>query len=119
MAVPLGVESWVWYALAVFVLACRISSRALLFRSLRNLKIDDWLMLFAIVPYTALLVTINIVANTNSNLILPGEDVNTFSPQEIADRVYGSKLVLVVEQMQCITVWLLKGCFCFLYYRLT
>jgi hypothetical protein len=119
MAVPLNVESWVWYALAVFVLACRILSRALLFRSVRNLKIDDWMMLFAIVPYTALLVTINIVAHTNSNLILPGEDVNTFSAQEISDRVYGSKLVLVVEQMQCITVWLLKGCFCFLYYRLT
>lgn len=119
MAASLLVESWIWYALGVFIVAARLLSRALLFRSVKNLKVDDWMMLATLVPYTALLVTINIVSHTSSNLIVPGEDVSTFSPKEIADRVYGSKLVVVVEQMQCITVWLLKACFVFLYYRLT
>ncbi|KAF2433101.1 UbiD family decarboxylase, partial [Tothia fuscella] len=119
MATSLLVESWVWYALGVFIVFARLISRALLFRSIKKLKIDDWMMLATIVPYTALLVTINIVSHTSSNLIMPVEDVSTFSQKDIANRVYGSKLVMVVEQMQCITVWMLKGSFIFLYYRLT
>lgn len=86
---------------------------------MKKLKVDDYMMVATLVPYTALLVTMNIVANTNSNLIPPGIDVNEFSQQDINDRIYGSKLVVVVEQMQCITIWSLKGCLVFLYYRLT
>jgi hypothetical protein len=119
MAVPLKVESWVWYALGVFLVCCRILSRTLLFGTIKKLKVDDYMMVATLVPYTALLVTMNIVANTNSNLIPPGMNVNDFTKQQIDDRVYGSKLVVVVEQMQCITVWSLKGCLIFLYYRLT
>ncbi|QDS73979.1 hypothetical protein FKW77_008453 [Venturia effusa] len=86
---------------------------------MKRLKADDYMMVATLVPYVALLVTMNIVANTNSNLIPPGTDVNDFSQQEIDERIYGSKLVVVVEQMQCITIWSLKGCLIFLYYRLT
>lgn len=76
-------------------------------------------MIATLVPYTALIICMNIVAHTNSNLIAPGVDVQTFTKADIAERVYGSKLTLVVEQMQCITVWSLKACLIFLYYRLT
>lgn len=86
---------------------------------MKKLKVDDYMMVATLVPYTALLVTMNIVANTNSNLIPPGVDVDDFSQQDINDRIYGSKLVVVVEQMQCITIWSLKSCLVFLYYRLT
>jgi hypothetical protein len=65
------------------------------------------------------MVAINIAANTSSNLLAPGEDVGDMSPAERAHRIYGSKLVLVVEQMQCCTVWLIKACLLILYNRLT
>lgn len=100
-------------------MGCRILSRTLLFGTMKKLKVDDYMMVATLVPYTALLVTMNIVANTNSNLIPPGVDVDDFSQQDINDRIYGSKLVVVVEQMQCITIWSLKSCLVFLYYRLT
>lgn len=119
MPVPLKVESWVWFSLGVFLVGCRILSRTLLFGTMKKLKVDDYMMVATLVPYTALLVTMNIVANTNSNLIPPGVDIDHFSQQDIDERIYGSKLVVVVEEMQCITIWSLKGCLVFLYYRLT
>ncbi|KAF2404940.1 hypothetical protein EJ06DRAFT_552412 [Trichodelitschia bisporula] len=119
MGTPFHVESWIWYASGVFIVACRILARTLNFGSIKKLKIDDWLMLLALACYTTLIVVINEVYSTKSNLIAPGEDVNAFSPEERAERMRGSKLVLVVEQMQCVTIWMLKACLLFLYNRLT
>lgn len=113
------IESWTWYAVAVFVALCRLVSRSLLFHSPLRIKIDDWLITFAIATYTTLVVCMNIVADKDSNLIPPGVDVSTFTPEEIKERVYGSKLVLVVEQMQCATIWTLKATLLFMYYRVT
>jgi hypothetical protein len=56
---------------------------------------------------------------TSSNLIEPGEDISKFSAAEIDGRVYGSKLVLVVEQMQILTIWLIKACLLIMYRRMT
>jgi hypothetical protein len=61
----------------------------------------------------------HIIVNTSSNLIAPGEDVSKFAQEEIDLRVYGSKLVLVVEQMQIVTVWLIKSCLLLMYNRMT
>jgi hypothetical protein len=59
------------------------------------------------------------VVRTNSNLIPPGEDVAQYSSAEIQGRIYGSKLVLVVEQMQILTLWLIKTCLLIMYNRMT
>ena len=115
----LKIESYIWYGCCVALVACRILSRTLLFGTIKSLKVDDWLMILTLAPYTVLIVTINIVTNTSSNLIAPGEDVNTFSQADRDERIYGSKLILVVEQMQCCTVWLVKACLLILYNRLT
>lgn len=69
--------------------------------------------------YTCLIVTINIVANASSNLLPDGFDVNTLTKTDIAQREYGSKLVLVVEQCQIMTVWTIKACLLTMYLRLT
>lgn len=61
----------------------------------------------------------HVIVNTSSNLIAPGDDVSQFSQQEIDSRIYGSKLVLVVEQMQIVTIWLVKTCFLLMYSRMT
>lgn len=59
------------------------------------------------------------VVNTSSNLIPPGEDVGQYSQAEIDARVLGSKFVLVVEQMQIATIWLVKACLLIMYFRMT
>lgn len=68
--------------------------------------------------FTTLIVTINIVAKSDSNLLPPGFDVSTLTPEQVHDREYGSKLVLVVEQSQIMTTWCEKLCLLFLYQRL-
>lgn len=60
-----------------------------------------------------------LISTTSSNLIPPGDDVSQYSQQEIKDRIFGSKLVLVVEQMQICTIWLTKACLLTMYFRMT
>jgi hypothetical protein len=116
-------------------------SQLLLRGSVKKLRADDGLMIFAMVgrlvrpprfplclscltrnrnqmTYTVVIVGINIVSNTASNLIDPSEHV-MLTPEELRRRRFGSKMVLVVEQMQITTVWLVKTCFLIMYYRLT
>jgi hypothetical protein len=61
----------------------------------------------------------HVVLNTSSNLIAPNENQSAFTPEEIKERIYGSKLVLVVEQMQILTIWLIKACLLIMYNRMT
>jgi hypothetical protein len=119
MALPFQVESWIWYGVGIMIACCRLISRTIQANGLRNLKIDDWLMVVAMTTHTAFLITINKEVNYSSNLIQPGENVNSLTTADITERMYGSKLTVIVEQMQCCTVWLLKACLICLYYRVT
>jgi len=87
--------------------------------SFKRYQIDDYLMVLILCFYTTLIVTINIVSTKNSNLLPPGFDVNSLTPADIKAREYGSKLILVVEQCQCCTVFGAKACLLILYLRLT
>ncbi|OAA40690.1 UbiD family decarboxylase [Metarhizium rileyi] len=60
----------------------------------------------------------NIISNTNSNLIDPNHPA-ILSPPDIRQREFGSKMVLLAEQMQCVSVWLVKACLLLMYHRLT
>lgn len=93
-------------------------SRILLFKDLLKLQIEDWFMLFVFALYTILIVFLNICADVSTNLILP-DQIATLTPQDIKDRVYGSKCVLVVESMMCAVQWGTKVCLLMLYFRLT
>jgi hypothetical protein len=66
-----------------------------------------------------LMAFMHVVSNMSSNLIAPNENQSTFTPEEIKERIYGSKLVLVVEQMQILTIWLIKACLLIMYNRMT
>ena len=72
--------------------------------SIRKLQTDDWIMLAALCTYTTLIITINIVANSSTNLFPPGYDMASLTLSEKNKREFGSKLVLVVEQCQILTV---------------
>jgi hypothetical protein len=64
------------------------------------------------------MVTMNIIARTSSNLLDPKEKI-VLTPDEISEREFGSKMVLVTEQMQLLTIWLVKGCLLIMFNRLT
>ncbi|KAK6063209.1 ubid family decarboxylase [Seiridium cupressi] len=114
----LAVESWTWYAISWVVVLARTISRRILHGSFKKIQSDDILMLVAMATDTVLIACMNILARTNTNLIDP-DNAPQLTDADIAERIYGSKLVLVVEQMQIITVWLIKVCLLIMYARLT
>ncbi|POR31150.1 Uncharacterized protein TPAR_08628 [Tolypocladium paradoxum] len=114
----LAAESWTWYGMTWLVVGIRMVSQVLLRGSVKKLKTDDALMVLAMVTDTILMVCMNIISNTNSNLIDP-DNPTSLSPEDIEQRVFGSKMVLVTEQMQLLTTWLIKACLLLMYYRLT
>ncbi|KAJ3463748.1 hypothetical protein MRS44_008534 [Fusarium solani] len=111
-------EIWTWYALTWVIVICRMISRRMLLGSIKKLQVEDYLMLFAMITDTVLMVGMSIVSRTSSNLIDPN-DKHVMSQAEIDERVRGSKCVLVVEQMQIITIWTMKYCLLLMYNRLT
>ncbi|KAI8718098.1 hypothetical protein NCS52_00887800 [Fusarium sp. LHS14.1] len=111
-------EIWTWYALTWVIVICRMISRRMLLGSIKKLQVEDYLMLFAMITDTVLMVGMSIVSKTSSNLIDPN-DKHVMSQAEIDERVHGSKWVLVVEQMQIITIWTMKYCLLLMYNRLT
>ncbi|KAF1352592.1 hypothetical protein BDV97DRAFT_280858, partial [Delphinella strobiligena] len=117
--VPLIVETWTWWSFVIVVLICRIISRWLILGSVKRFQADDYVMLFAVCTYTALIVTINIVSNDTTNLLPSGFDVSSLPASEKSQRVYGSKLTIVVEQCQILTIWSIKACMLIMYARLT
>ncbi|KAF2236670.1 hypothetical protein EV356DRAFT_64656 [Viridothelium virens] len=117
--IGLTVESWIWYGFVLAVTIARFISRSLALGSFRNLQADDYVVLLALCTYTVLIVTINIVSDDETNLLPPGFDINSLTKDDIRERKIGSKLVLVVEQTQILTVWAVKTCLLIMYYRLT
>jgi hypothetical protein len=100
-----------------YILGNRISRRMLL-GSVKKLQVEDLLMIVAMITDTILMVGMSIISQTSSNLIDPSEHV-VLDAAEIDKREYGSKWVLVVEQMQILTIWLIKYCLLLMYNRLT
>lgn len=85
----------------------------------RRFQADEYLMMTILCFYTVVIVTINIVEHTSSNLLPPGYDIAHMTKQDIAERTLGSKLILVVENCQIVTIWGAKTCLIIMYLRLT
>lgn len=111
-------EIWTWYALTWMIVVARMISRYMLLGSLKKLQLEDYLMLLAMMSDTVLMVGMSIISHTSSNLIDPN-DHTKLTAENIRERIYGSKWVLVVEQMQIITIWTTKSCLLLMYNRLT
>lgn len=79
---------------------------------------DDVAIAVALCFYTAFIVTINLVARSDSNLLPPGFDVSSLTESDRQDRIYGSKLILLLENCQNATIWLTKVAILVLYLRL-
>lgn len=103
---------------------------------LAGLRVDDYLMVLVLAWYTLLVVMLYVIVNGGgSNLAYP-EEYATFTPTEVKDRIYGSKLVivseqvrvrrqagnfpgLIVEQAMLNVIYTIKACLLILYGRLT
>lgn len=67
---------------------------------------------------TVFMIGMSVISRTSSNLIDPNDDTE-LTPENIKERIVGSKWVLVVEQMQILTIWTVKICLLLMYNRLT
>lgn len=119
MSMSLETISWIWFSFVTVVMIARFVSRILHMGSIKALQIDDWLMWLAFAAYTVDIVVLNIVAVTPTNLFAPGTDVSTFTEADYKQRIFGSKMTVLVEQMQCIVVWTVKACLLIMYLRIT
>lgn len=75
--------------------------------------------LFITTCYTALMVVSNRWIKAGSNLEPPDFNFGTLTDGQLSQRVYGSKMMIVTEQMQISVIWACKTCLLIMYYRLT
>ncbi|KAI7567341.1 hypothetical protein KC346_g20767, partial [Hortaea werneckii] len=89
------IETWAEYAVGVSIIVLRMLR---IRRKVSRLQVDDYIALQTIIWYTLLVVAINrIVFGGGSNFMTPEEEA-ALTPEIKAERVKGSKWVLVSEQ---------------------
>jgi len=69
--------------------------------------------------YTLLIVSLNVISQGGGSNLYPPEMEGTFTPAQIADRIFGSKIVVVSEQAMLNVIYCLKACMLVMYTRLT
>ncbi|KAK0107942.1 hypothetical protein ONS96_003727 [Cadophora gregata f. sp. sojae] len=114
----LAVQTWSLYGVGMVLILMRTYARIHRL-GVRGLQPDDYLMLVAGGLYTTLIVCLNVIAGGGgSNLYLP-EDYDTFTPQNIQERIKGSKIVVISEQAMLNVIYVIKACMLIMYTRLT
>ncbi|PYH70892.1 UbiD family decarboxylase [Aspergillus vadensis CBS 113365] len=111
-------NTWVWLAVVLLVTLLRYVSRTLQMGVPRHLQLEDLLMGFTVVFYILLTVFLIEVQKHGTNEI-PRDQFGDIEPSSIPDRITGSKLVIVVEQMWLATIWGCKACLLLLYSTMT
>ena len=84
-----------------------------------GVKRDDFMMVFAMSTYTALLVSMNLIVVGGGSNLFPPDEWRSFTPEQVKDRIKGSKIVLVSEQAMLLTIWSVKACVLTFYLYLT
>ncbi|KAF7561392.1 hypothetical protein G7046_g2756 [Stylonectria norvegica] len=114
----LAIESWILWVLGVFVVACRLIARRMKLGKWTRLAVEDYLMCFALVNFTGVVVSINEVAKNGSNY-MPAATAAALSPAGRAQAIFGSKMTFVLEIFTLTATWTIKACLLILYARLT
>ncbi|EJT69532.1 hypothetical protein GGTG_13151 [Gaeumannomyces tritici R3-111a-1] len=76
----------------------------------KNLQVDDYLMVLAGAFYTTLVVTLNLTCQNGGSNLYPPWTPQNFTDQQIKDRIFGSKLVLVSEQSMLNVIYTIRAC---------
>ncbi|CEI63268.1 hypothetical protein FVEN_g194 [Fusarium venenatum] len=116
-------EAFTLLAIGILIILLRTYARVRQV-GLRNLEVDDYLMLLVIVPYTietALAHTVGAKFRGLTNSGMTDEEREALSPnsEEYELRVGGSKIQLCGWIIYCSVLWLIKTAMCAFYFRLT
>ncbi|EFE44777.1 hypothetical protein TRV_00449 [Trichophyton verrucosum HKI 0517] len=85
---------------------------------IRNLQLDDYLILCVVVFFTLMCVALNeIILSGGSNLVTAA-DIAHLTPESKKRRTRGAKWVFVAEHAMILTTWTLKACMIVLYRRI-
>ncbi len=112
------IGSWVLWSVGMVTVIARLTSRRMLFGSFAKYQIDDYLMVLTVVSFTGVVVSSNQVATNGSNYV-PDGVVETWTPQQVDKAIWGSKMLLALEEFMLATLWLVKACLLILYSRMT
>ncbi|KAH8800601.1 UbiD family decarboxylase [Xylogone sp. PMI_703] len=113
-----AVETWTLYSVGMCLIFTRLVSQARRL-GIRNMRSDDYVMITVIPWYTLLVVSINkIIFGGGSNFMTP-EEIAALTPTIKAQRVVGSKWVLLSEEVMVMSIWTCKVCMLLIYGRLT
>ncbi|KAK1830603.1 hypothetical protein QBC39DRAFT_260517 [Podospora conica] len=116
----LEIETWTLWSVGIVLVACRMISRRMKFRSWSSLQFEDWLMMVVTALFTVDMVCINEASKHGSNYeYMTDEAVAALTPLQAERAIHGSKMVLAMELCSLGTIWLVKICLLILYHRLT
>ncbi|CAG8981391.1 hypothetical protein HYALB_00009603 [Hymenoscyphus albidus] len=113
----LAVESWSLYGVIILMFLLRMYARIHRL-GIGHLQIDDYVMILAGCSYTVLVVCLNITFGIGGSNLYPPEQFDSFTPEDIKERIQGSKLVVVSEQAMLNVIYCVKACMLILYTRL-
>lgn len=114
----LSKQSWSLFAFGMFFILLRFYARIKRL-GVRGLQPDDYLMMLVGALYTTLIVCLNVIAGGGGSNLYPPGDFDTFTPENIQDRIKGSKTVIVSEQAMLNVIYTIKACMLIMYSRLT
>ncbi|PVH99420.1 hypothetical protein DM02DRAFT_490323, partial [Periconia macrospinosa] len=103
----LAVLSWTLYGIGVCLVLTRTISRLITLRSPKKLQMDDWFMVFLVVPFTGTVICANA-----ASLVYRTSDT------EYSILVQGLRMRFALEILHIATNWLVKGCLLILYWRI-
>ncbi|KAK7519910.1 hypothetical protein IWZ03DRAFT_124835 [Phyllosticta citriasiana] len=114
------VEGIIEWMIAFVFFVGRLWSRVITTGSFKRFALDDYVMIVTFAWYSALLVLLKITAQHGSNLVPDSEVARLLAdPLEVKDRIFGSKLTIVIEQCMVHTQWGSKASLLILYHRMT
>ncbi|KAE8352280.1 UbiD family decarboxylase [Aspergillus coremiiformis] len=113
-----NINSWVWLGVVLLIASLRYVSRWLQFGTIKDFQLDDLLMAMTVVFHILLTVYLIEVDKLGSNGV-PLDMVDMIDPATIPNRIKGSKLVVVVEQLWMGVIWGCKACLLLLYSTMT
>lgn len=116
----LFVEAIIFWSVGLVIYVGRMISRMISNGGIKRLFWDDYVMTATFFIYTSMLVLIQISARYATNLMDPKDyDEVLADPKQVSDRIYGSKIVIGLEQCMLVSTWGVKTCMLMLYWRIT
>ncbi|KKK22244.1 hypothetical protein AOCH_001980 [Aspergillus ochraceoroseus] len=114
------VEAVVFWSIGFVIWIGRLISRIISNGGIKNLQPDDYIMVVTFAFYTSLLILIQVSAQYATNLFTPEELPEIIAnPEDVANRIYGSKIVIALEQCMLFSTWGVKTCLITVYWKLT